>query len=278
MKVALGTVIYRAAWPYKEEFIQSVNNQTVQDFEVLIINDGMDEKEVEELKTALQRNVTVVEAGKNRTISEIRKILLAEAKQIGIGLLVLSDFDDVFDRDRVEKTVYAVDNDICIYYNNLRTFDGNIVFRYLPAQVKHYGDILEHNFLGLSNTALKMDLIDLDFILELSEVKTNVFDWYLFSRLLVEGKQGKLVEESYTYYRIAGNNIAGLNENKFENIKKEIIVKCCQYSLLCDEKPEYNILFDKYSKLKPEEAETLMQQQRNRENLGYWWSNLNLYN
>lgn len=278
MRVALGTVIYQAAWPYKEEFIQSVNGQTEQDFEVLIINDGIDEKEIEGFKSALQKKVTVVEAGKNSSISEIRKVLLTEAKRADIGLLVLSDFDDVFDRNRVEKSVLAVENDVCIYYNNLKTFDGNVVFQHLPTQVKHYKDILEYNFLGLSNTALKMDLIDMDFIQELKEVKTNVFDWYLFSRLLVEGKRGKLVEGSYTYYRIVGNNIAGLNENNFENIKKEIIIKCCQYSLLCDEKLEYKILFDKYSKLKLEEAEILTQQLGKRQNLGYWWSNLNLYN
>lgn len=277
MKVALGTVIYRAAWQYKEEFIQSVNTQTAQDFEVLIINDGIDEKGVEELKSALRRKATVVEAGKNRTISGIRKIMLTEAKQANIDLLVLSDFDDVFDRNRVEKTVQAVDNVVCIYYNNLKTFDGNIVFRYLPVQIKHYKDILEHNFLGLSNTALNMDLIDMNFIQELKEVKTNVFDWYLFSRLLVEGKRGKLVEGSYTYYRIVGNNIAGITIRNQDAYQKELKIKKEHYGLLCDRGDLLKNLYEIYRNLSLERLSEKEDFYLNHCLNGYWWELIKIY-
>lgn len=278
MRVALGTVVYQAAWPYKEEFIQSVNGQTEQDFEVLIINDGIDEKEIEGFKSALQKKVTVVEAGKNSSISEIRKTLLTEAKRADIGLLVLSDFDDVFDRNRVEKSVLAVENDVCIYYNNLKTFDGNVVFQHLPTQVKHYKDILEHNFLGLSNTALKMDLIDMDFIQELKEVKTNVFDWYLFSRLLVEGKRGKLVEGSYTYYRIVGNNIAGLTSQNSDAYKKELKIKKEHYKLLSDRGNLFKELYEVYQDLSPEQLlEKKEGSYLNHYLKGYWWELIKIY-
>lgn len=277
MKVALGTVIYQAAWSYKEEFIQAVNNQTTQNFEVLFINDGIGEKEVEELKSAIQRKVTITEVEKNRSISEIRKILLEEAKRIGIDLLVLSDFDDVFDRNRVEKAVHAVENDICIYYNNLKTFDGNVVFQYLPIQVNHYKDILEYNFLGLSNTTLKMDLIDMDFIRKLKDVKTNVFDWYLFSKLLAEGKRGKLIEDSYTYYRIGENNIAGLATQNLDAYKKELIIKREHYRLLCDSGDLFEDLYGIYSGFSVEQLTKKDNSYLNQCLNGYWWELIKIY-
>ena len=272
IKLLFGTVIYKSAWKYHQEFANSLNMQSDSQFEVLVINDDVGESQVLELKKLISRNVTVVPKPHNMSIAALRVFLLSKAKQMGYDLLILGDFDDTFSANRVSEVLDEYDDTFGFYYNPIYTFSGRTVFHNLPGTLNSYVDILEHNFLGLSNTAIDLKQLDMAFIESLSEGETPVFDWYLYTRIMLKGMQGKLVENASTYYRVHENNIAGLETQEEADILKEIEVKKQHYSLLKSYTSLLQKKYSQYQSFAKEDYRCFLCGSQN----GYWWEKIQL--
>jgi len=270
MKVLFGTVVYNSAWKYRQEFIDSLNAQADCEFDILVINDNVEKSEIKDLTEKATRKITVIHKPHPMSIAELRVFLLFTAKSMGYDLLILGDFDDVFSKNRVSCTIQQYSSDYAIYYNSLYTFQNQAVFHNLPDTLDGYTDILEYNVLGLSNTAINLNMLDINFIASLSEGNTIVFDWYLYSRLLLDGMKAKLVKKAITYYRIHENNIAGSATADEANILKEIEIKIKHYNLL----KKYNPVFSKKSNQYKAILKNNYLQYLSRENNGYWWSKI----
>ena len=76
MKIAFGTVIYEQAWKWYNEFVESLNAQTMQEFDVLIMNDGIAKEPLALLQKKLEYNTYIYNVEKQASISEIRIQLL----------------------------------------------------------------------------------------------------------------------------------------------------------------------------------------------------------
>lgn len=277
MKVAVGTVIYRNAWNWREAFLHSFLEQTDKDFELLVINDDIEETDLEYFTDGNSKFlIDIVKGKEGATISENRIRLLSEAKDRQYDLLILADFDDWFAGNRVEYTKNSYRSDICFYYHNLRLeHESENCFANLPFDIDKIDGLLEKNFLGLSNTAVNINLIEPDFITSLENVQTNVFDWYFFSRLLLERKKGIQVQDTYTYYRQQQNHLAGIVHDDFDSLKKEIKVKLHHYLLLKQYSPLYSELYDSYSQLSVLE-ESELRKYLIHDKSRMWWSNFQL--
>lgn len=272
MRVAFGTVIYETAWVYKDEFISSLNHQVNCEFDLIIINDDLCEKKTDELEKLSNRNIKIISKPYQMSIAELRIFLLLKSKSLGYDLLILGDFDDIFDSKRVGAIIKKYSEKYGFYYNPLFTLDKHNVFDKLPPSLNTYKDILEYNILGLSNTAINLNMIDNTFIESLKEGNTSIFDWYLYTRLLLRGIRGVLVEEARTYYRIHENNIAGLEQRNEENIKKEIAVKREHYYLL----KNYTALLEEKYKQYIGVTEDECLNHLNKQSMGYWWNKIHL--
>lgn len=277
MKVAVGTVIYKKAWNWRESFLNSLFEQTDNHFELLVINDDVKETDLEYFADKCSRlPIDIVKGNEGATISENRIRLLTEAQNRKYDLLIWADFDDWFAKNRVECTKNLYHADICFYYNNLRIgHESKAFFTNLPSYINWIDELLEKNFLGLSNTAVNLNLIEPDFITSLENVQTNVFDWYLYSRLLLEGKKGIQIPDTYTYYRQQENQLAGIVNDDFNSLKKEIKVKLYHYLLLKQYNSVYSILYDSYSPLTELEESELRKYLANKKSR-MWWSNFQL--
>lgn len=275
MKVVFCTVVYPQAWKWHREFAEALNKQKYNDFELLIVNDGVESHDVDAFCKLLNYKCKVINIQQKLTISQIRIEMLKTAKDDGIDLAILGDFDDLFDEYRVQEIIAGYDSKYSFFYHDLKTESGEIVFTELPEQVNDVNQIMEENFLGLSNTAINLDAFEQEFFHTLKNVNTNVFDWYLYAKILASDRNGKRIYNAYTIYRQQENNIAGAYQQKSENLGKEISIKLEQYRLLADDLPVAGYLYDIYSRL---QRCGLNEQRKylNHQFKGYWWSNLKI--
>lgn len=250
MKVIFGSVVYRAALEYLDDFLDSLDGQTFQEFEVLLVNDDLEDETLGEhvRKCAnLSKKTTILKADEGQAIPLLRIHLLKEAKKRGGTLLILGDCDDFFSGDRVASAVSGYEPEVSFLYNEILDFDGQAVMPPMPRSTESIRDIGERNYLGFTNTAVNLDKVDGDFLDGLREGKTNVFDWYFFSRLLLAGGRGKYLCRGKSYYRTHERNLAGEARNTEEARSRELQVKVEHYALLKKDSPYFEGLLADYS-------------------------------
>jgi hypothetical protein len=140
----------------------------------------------------------------------------------------------------------------------------------LPPKTENVDLILECNYLGLSNCAINMKRISREFVDSLYEGRTEIFDWYLFSRILLNGGKGKRINGTATLYRLYDNNIVGIPKYTKKALEKEKKIKIEHYQLLKKYDSRYLELINKY-----ENTDIVLKQDSASHNkLGYWWDML----
>ena len=208
------TFIYPGSETYLSAFIESLNNQDTNDFDLLIFNDGMNNPEFYIGK--YKRMYRIIDCCKS--IVENRLFALFYCKKHNYTSIIFGDSDDFFDRNRVSKineklkTIDIVVNDLTVVSKDGLTLIENYFSQRLTnLQIIDYSDIEEKNFLGFSNTAINTNIFDDSFF----EVKNVIaVDWYIFSVLLKNGATALFCNETISYYRQHENNIAGLDGKK----------------------------------------------------------------
>ncbi len=267
MKTCFATVIYKQAKPYLQELLDSVDNQTDNDVELLIINDNYSEAELAELK--LPNNAIVVDCcSRKLSIVETRIEMLKQAKYLGYDLVILIDADDACVATRAEayKKAAELDKTSVFFYNKFITDKGENVFKTLPKSVTDIRQISQQNFLGLSNTGINLNLLSDEFLDSLSECTSPVFDWYLFSRIIMDVGSGVYVDNAATIYRIYENNTAGTNRD----LQKELDVKRKHYSILSERYAYFKKLANKLQAVNEDNLKLSINHQ------GYWWSDIQM--
>lgn len=269
-KVIFGSVIYQAVLPYISEFVDSVAKQSTHDFELLLINDGITDEKISNIYNLLKESKIpheIVENNNGLTPVELRIQLIKEAKKRNAEILIFGDSDDLFAKKRIEevRNTFLKYGECGFVYNDLKNFDGSFAMPKLPEKVESFDEIIDYNFLGMSNTAIKVSELSDDFIESLYECKSYVFDWYLHTRLLLNGIKGRKAVNTATYYRIYENNFVGIQKKSDEAVKKEIEVKTAHYEMLKDYSHAFMVRFQKYSNGKIMKNENAVEKD-------FWWN------
>lgn len=234
MKTVVVTVVYPDAIKYFEDFIQSLQAQTFRDFSVLILTDQVKKQEIFKKLAFSDVRADVIENFSQLTPQALRVKLIQESKESGADLLVFGDADDTFSEGRIQETVDCFRTTGADFFYNDILPDGceSTAFQ-MPDSANGIEILANSNFLGLSNTALRLGSVDEKFISSLFDCDTFVFDWYLYSRLLIMGLRGiHTGRAAFTRYRIHDNNFAGVSAQTDCNLRKEIEVKRSHYRLL----------------------------------------------
>ena len=274
MKTALSTVIYKQAHPYLQDLLTSVDNQSDKDFDLLIINDNYTKEELEKVETQIQStvhgiNVHIEDLSERKlSIAGTRIEMLKTAKRLGYESLVLVDADDTISPTRMESFIksFELDKDRVFFYNKFVTETGEDVFKTLPVTVEEIKPIAQANFLGLSNTGIRISCLSDDFLDSLNEGAVAVFDWYLFSRIIMDIGTGAYVDNASTIYRIYNDNTAGTTRD----LNKEYDVKTTHYNNLAKRYDYFKQLSAKLSKI---DKSTLTLSNNHQ---GYWWSDISM--
>ena len=225
MRTLVFGVIYPGVEHYLDDYFNSIYNQTTNDFDLLIIEDGI------ELPQKYLKDYTIKKTVTNSAPAEIREHGINYAKENGYDLLVFTDTDDYFSPNRIENCILNMNgNDFLV--NEIVSVDnegkelGKIV---IPRNIK-FSQILDGNFFGLSNTAILTRSLPEDLYIPKDIIAV---DWWLFSLLLLNESKYEVDETSMTFYRQHSGNTSGYyNYITIEKIRFGINIKLTHYTHL----------------------------------------------
>ncbi len=282
MKTCFATVIYKQAKPYFKDLLASLASQTDKDFDLLLLNDNYSQADliemgilseagsVNDVLSSVDGATRLVDcSSKKLSIAQNRIELLRSAKDAGYELAIIGDADDTFAAERVEKLKAAakIDKESVFFYNKLIKENGDEVFKTLPECVDDINLIAQENFLGMSTTAIRVDKLSDAFLESLSEGDCNVFDWYLFSRIVLDIGPGKYVPEGATIYRIYDDNEVGVTRD----LKQEKRVKLTHYANLAKRYPQFKKYYEEMERVDVSKV------QHSKDHQGYWWSDIRIF-
>ena len=213
MKIAFLTTIFPMKRQFLIDFFNSLNNQTHDNFDVVVVNDGYSNFNEIKLKYG---KLNIVELEYSNTPAKNREYGINYCIERKYDILIFGDSDDYFSNNRVELALEALNsNDIVV--NDVSLFDNNGTYEdmYISNRLENdskvnFNYIKNKNIFGLSNTALKINILSrVSFDKDLVAV-----DWHLYKGLLKNGCKAIFTNKAITYYRQHKDNTVGLQAIK----------------------------------------------------------------
>jgi hypothetical protein len=220
-------VVYPGSEKYFQEYFDSIKNQSRKDFDLLILNDGIQKMPNVELSSYKLYNVE-----SNQTIAQIRMKGIQYAFKQNYRFLIFSDIDDFYSQDRIEISCAELAHNDFVY-NSIIPVDihskpqQNLTKINYPNQLTSYKTILNFNLIGMSNSAIDLKnygniYIPKDLI---------AVDWWLFTIQLIQLSKGRYLEDVITYYRQSDDNVVGSKKKlDYKRLEMGIKVKHTHYT------------------------------------------------
>lgn len=225
---AVLTTAYPKALSYSYDFFKSMNDQSMNKFDLIVINDGVSDLEIE----GKYKNGRTSVHHSNKSAAQNRISGIREAKRLGYEYLIFADFDDYHLPQRVGTTLSAlkrydiVATDISCWQGDFREQISETFGRRFKSSIDiELNDVIHGNFLGLSNTGIRLSRLP-DFI-AVSDV--IAFDWYFFSTLLSENFSCHFFNLPLTLYRQHDQNLLGYPDHYQMNFSKLTQIKLKHY-------------------------------------------------
>lgn len=227
------TFTYPSVKEYFDEFLKSMNAQTERNFDLIIVNDGL-ENVADKVGDFPLLDISIFNCEK--TPAKNREFGLRLVKEKGYKYCILADSDDCFSENRVADSVKVLQNsDIVANDLTISNNKGTILIekyfskRLVDGYIIPREFLREKNILGFSNTAFKTELIDFDIIIP---EDLRIVDWYFYTLLLNKGCKATFTSKSITYYRQSDNNIIGINNVSEEKYRSRYMLKREHYIYL----------------------------------------------
>jgi len=192
--------------------LSSAMNQTLHDFEIIVVNDGSTDRTSKYCASIKNPRFHYSEFTENCGGSAARNEGIRMAQGDFVAFL---DDDDVWETTKLEEQVNAINREnTCLCYTGVtkRTFRGKLK-RYIfmkPRFTNNIKSILFNNFIGsTSSVMVKKDLLNK--IGGFDPALPALQDWDLFIRLVENGCAFYGLDRSLVYYDIADNsrNVSG---------------------------------------------------------------------
>jgi glycosyltransferase involved in cell wall biosynthesis len=249
-KTAVLGFVFPAVKEFVDDYLKSLENQTYKDFDLIVVNDGLNNFK----KLASKYNLRIKEIPCSGCIAENRAFGINYVKSSGYEYVIFTDIDDFSAPNRVEKSLQLLENyDIVVNdITNISTKGDILQECYMSNRVSNLSKIdsdflKDKNILGFTNTSMRLMCLkeDLSFDKDLIAV-----DWYMFSRILKAGHSAVFTNETTSFYRRYEGNVAGLSPDVNERmIKDGIASKLFHYRELSKTDNEYKALYEKFEKL-----------------------------
>lgn len=264
--ITLFTVVYPGCKPYLDRFFRSVREQEMQEFNLLVLNDGLENLE----SYAGDLYSRTEEISVSGTIAEVRQQGLRLLMDRPEEKIVFADADDYISTDRIQKANKVLES-YDIYVNDLTTVTENekiITENYLKNRL---GDsfkiedrfILKKNIIGLGNTSVRRTMIrDIQI-----PPSTVAVDWMIFTDMLLRGASAIFKADSISYYRQHNENTAGLKNLSPDKIRRGLNVQIQNAEYFAAVSESHKIYFEKLIELRSFLA-------RNKENINLYMNKL----
>lgn len=194
-----------------EAAIESVLDQTFQDFELVIVDDCSNDRTPEIILTYSERypdRMKFIRHKTNLGAAAARNTAIQNSRS---NMFMMADADDIQHKNRLEILhKELIKNDIDMIFNDCEMIDRNgrslSKNKGYPGEFTNENVILHllkrnHLWIGLSMLRRQKDLI-------FDTSLPNAEDFELFLRLSMKGYKFKIVNQSLTSYRVHENNIS----------------------------------------------------------------------
>jgi len=244
-------VIHPGIVRFLDDYLKSLENQTLNCFDLVLFNDGCPRIECY-LNKYSHLNIYIQDV-ENLSISKIRKLLIAAVLELGYEIIIFTDCDDMFSNQRVELSINKLQtNQIIVNDFDVVNQDGKILQKkYLSQRIEDktivdHGFIRYCNMMGLTNTSVKREVLlkcqpflDVDLI---------AFDWFLWTIAVREVSPAIFTTDALTQYRVYDGNTAGLPQKLDQpHVIKGLAVKAKHYRQLQPFESEYYHLYKSFS-------------------------------
>lgn len=259
-KVLIVVTLYNLG-DYIDEAIQSVFNQTYQNWELIIINDGSTEEKSKERAEFYRKNGDKrvhVFSRKNEGVVKARNF---GSKQASYDYICFLDADDRLRNDFLQKTVAELNKDTAKKIGFVTSF------------YKHFGNsdqLIELpdpdlNFLLIQNTIHTSSLIRKEAFEKVNGYDSDFFgymDWNLWISIAEAGYTWKVIKEPLFEYRVRSGSMVSQSIKKYFELfslliskHKDTYVKNIENVIISAQK-NYSILYHSFL-VKSGEVKTL---------------------
>jgi hypothetical protein len=211
------TVLYPGMEKWIHEFADSLSHQVFQDFDLVMINDGLENR----LLKVLDQKFNCKILPSSGSIAGNRNTGFAWLINSRYRFVIFADADDLMDKNRLRHCRELLQNhEIVVNDLTLITSKGEIIKKnYLAKRLGEFKeiqlyDILDYNFMGLGNSSVRVEILN---DLNIPE-DIEVVDWYLFTTLLSRGHHAVFTSSTSTHYRQHHSNILGFHQPDENNI------------------------------------------------------------
>tara|TARA_Y100000741_G_scaffold172298_2_gene130558 strand:- start:3925 stop:4806 length:882 start_codon:yes stop_codon:yes gene_type:complete len=238
------TFCYPASTKHLKKFIFSINSQKYKKFNLIFFTNNYS-IENKYLNKITNKYLIYKLNGSPSLVRQmaIKKILNLKPKKI-----CFADLDDNMDKERalvvfklLNKNAIVV-NDINLHYVWKKKFSKRYFSNYLKNNQKlNYRNILNSNFIGFTNSAVRFEVLKQNKNKILINKKIRVYDWFLWSILTIKNN-AIFTNRTVTQYNIFKNSKNKIPPSKyFKSIYNLIVVKKNHYDLMSSEKKVYKV-------------------------------------
>lgn len=181
---------------YIKECINSVLNQTIQDFEIIVIDDCSTDATLTIISSFKDSRIRIIKKEKNKGLIDSLNIGFKEAKGKYIARM---DGDDINELDRFEKqiTILERNSDIILCGSWIQHFGKSKI---IVKHKEYHNDILTQLLLNCS-LSMCCSMFNREFLYKnkFDETKKHVEDYDFLSRVVWSGKFYNIQEVLYHY-------------------------------------------------------------------------------
>ena len=215
-RILVCTVVYEAARPFLADFSRGLIEAAAgrKDAEALFLSDGLTAPEVALAAVADAMTARIDTVPEGLSLTAIRRRLIETARRSGAEVLVFADCDDMLTAEALEAHRAALEDADFSYGDQILTDaalrpSGRNLYQdwNVPARVTDPDSLRDGNFVGFSGAAVRRT--------RLSEIacalpdEVIAADWWVFTRLLMDGRRGARTGAPVPRYRQHAGNIQG---------------------------------------------------------------------
>jgi SAM-dependent methyltransferase len=189
---------------YLDECVQSVLDQTFQDFEIIIVDDGSDDPATCHMLTSYKRPKTRLIRTKNQGLAAARNLGFGESSGRYVSFL---DADDLFEPRFLEQTVAVLDTDSAAFASCWLKAFGAAEFEWTPSRCD-FPHLLAEDTVCTAALTRRESLLDVGGFDRAMPV-AGYEDWELAISLVEGGHAGSIIPEVLFKYRIRPGAMTG---------------------------------------------------------------------
>jgi len=209
---------------YINNFIESINSQTDQNFDLLISTDSSSYKKYL-LNIKLKKKIFLIKEKKK--IFKTKILLIKTAKKLNYKFIVFADSDDALSKNRIkDSTQLLKSNNVVINEIKLIKEKKTLFSRIFKnkSSIDYRKLILDGNIFGFGNTSINSKILKKINFNKLEKINKNIYacDWVFYGIIILNEKKIKFTNKSYTLYRLNYNQLSFSKKMNTKNYLKTL--------------------------------------------------------